>query len=363
MGNAMAGYICPIDPDELAGLACEIDVESRLVLEQTPGVWDLRPGPFSVETFTGLGDSHWTLLVQDVDKHVPEVAPLLDYFRFIPDWRIDDIMISYAADQGSVGPHTDQYDVFLVQVQGKRRWRIGTSSPDDAPLRDDTDLKVLAEFSPESEWLLEPGDVLYLPPGVAHWGVAEDACMTCSVGFRAPSMRELAGAWFEFLSLRVAPEHHYKDVVRSPQECSAEITTATLSDIRRLLNQVNDVDDVESRRWFGRFITETKEHLVPATPDQALDPTQLHARFRRYGIAYRHPFTRAAFAHADDSSVDLFINGESFTLSSRYRDFVASLAHSRELHFGDISAWLDASACRDLLSKLYNSGYLVFRDD
>jgi 50S ribosomal protein L16 3-hydroxylase len=184
--QAYPGFELPIDGDELAGLALEEEVESRIVLEHGKTPWELRHGPFDEQTFSQLPESHWTLLVQAVDQWVPEIHELLQDFQFIPGWRLDDIMISYASDKGSVGPHFDYYDVFLLQGMGKRRWRIGQHCDSGSELVEGTPLKLLRNFETTDEWVLEPGDMLYIPPGIAHWGIAEGECITCSIGFRAP---------------------------------------------------------------------------------------------------------------------------------------------------------------------------------
>ncbi|MFM1891466.1 MAG: hypothetical protein RLZ44_543 [Pseudomonadota bacterium] len=363
MRAALPELHCPIDPDELAGLACEPEVESRIVLERGDTPWELRHGPFEPEAFASLPPSHWTLLVQDVEKHVPEVARLLDAFRFIPDWRVDDVMISYAADQGSVGPHVDQYDVFLVQAMGRRRWLIDTRPQDQAPLREDTDLRVLAEFQAEREWVLEPGDVLYLPPGVAHWGIAEQPCMTCSVGYRAPALRELLSAWCEHLIERTDPGRHYRDPPAEPQTFSAEIAPTTLDAVGALLERLQSADTRERSRWFGRFATEVKPHLAPAPPVEPLDPASLHEAWRAHGVIRRHPYSRAAFAAIEADHLTLFVNGQDYALPQLCRGFVKAVAHERELHFGYLDEWLAHPACLETLTALYNAGALVFADD
>jgi 50S ribosomal protein L16 3-hydroxylase len=363
MRGALPGLRCPIDPDELAGLACEPEVESRIVLEHGDTPWELRHGPFAPEAFASLPPTHWTLLVQDVEKHVPEVARLLDAFRFIPDWRVDDVMVSYAADQGSVGPHVDQYDVFLVQAQGRRRWQIDSRARNRGALRSDTELKVLAEFQAEREWLLEPGDVLYLPPGVAHWGIAEQPCMTCSVGYRAPALRELLSGWCEHLIERTDPERHYRDPPAAPQTFSAEITAGTLAAVDRLLAELQAADAPERHHWFGRFATEVKPHLAPAPPVETLQPAALHEALRAQGSLRRHPYSRAAFACSAPGQLLLFVNGEAYALPEPCRGFAKAVAHERELHFGYLEEWLVHPACLETLTALYNAGALVLPDD
>ena len=178
-----------LTPNELAGLACEEEAQSRIV-QNIDDTWHLTHGPFDEDTLTSLPEKDWTLLVQYVNHHLPEVAELLSQFNFIPHARLDDLMISYAPTGGSVGPHIDSYDVFLLQGSGKRRWKINAQP--DLTLVEDVPLRILKQFTAEQEWVLAPGDMLYLPPNIAHHGVSEDDdCMTYSIGFRVPKTQEL----------------------------------------------------------------------------------------------------------------------------------------------------------------------------
>ena len=190
--QAFPGFQSPVSPDELAGLACEEAVESRIVIENDAGKpWQLHNGPFSPDRFSDLPEQDWTLLVQGLDHWVPEIADLLDNFRFIPNWRLDDIMASYAPKGGSVGPHYDMYDVFLLQAQGHRRWTFGGHCDHTSPRVEGTPLRILSSWDGEETVTLAPGDMLYLPPGIGHHGVAEDDCITLSVGFRAPTIDDI----------------------------------------------------------------------------------------------------------------------------------------------------------------------------
>ena len=187
--KAFAAWSNPLDPDELAGLACEPGVESRLIT-QSGDRWGLEHGPLAEERFGRMDKAPWTLLVQAVDHHVPEVAALLEPFRFIPNWRVDDVMVSYAVDGGGVGAHSDNYDVFLVQGLGQRRWQVGARCDHTTQLLPHDDLRLLASFEPTGEWILDPGDILYVPPGVPHNGIAVgDDCMTYSIGLDRKSTR------------------------------------------------------------------------------------------------------------------------------------------------------------------------------
>ena len=362
--QALPGFTCTLEPDELAGLACEEGVESRLVLEkagQSP--WEVRHGPFDEATFSGLPESHWTLLVQDVDKHDPEVARLLDQFRFLPDWRLDDVMISFAADQGSVGPHVDDYDVFLYQARGRRRWRIHTRPVAEDEFIAGLDLRILPEFEAESEWLLEPGDLLYLPPRIAHWGIAEGECMTCSVGFRAPSHRELVSAWCdELLQQRVGAER-YRDPQMLTLGAGAEIDTAAMAEIHRLLEDAIASDPEQQRRWFGRFITETKPNLQVEPRSQPLEPLEFLNRYRVQQVLLRNPYTRFAFSRGSQGQDSLFGNGREYLLASEEADFLPVITRYRELHFGYLEEWLQQPDYLQLACDLFNDGHFEFPDE
>ena len=205
--GAFPGFVSPLSPEDLAGLACEEAALSRIVRhDRRKDQWTLRHGPFAETEFPKLPKRDWTLLVQDVDKWDADVRALLDRYRFLPAWRIDDVMISFAAPGGSVGAHVDQYDVFLLQGQGRRRWQIDTRADPPTAFRDDVELKLLRDFHPTHTWTLEAGDMLYLPPGVPHHGVAADACLTFSIGMRAPSQAELMLDFAEHLAERMGEE-------------------------------------------------------------------------------------------------------------------------------------------------------------
>jgi len=255
--QALPDYQLPVTPHDLAALALEPDVESRIVLEQgAEHPWQLRLGPFSEQDFAQLPRSHWTLLIQALDLWVPEVADLYQHFAFLPPWRRDDIMASFAAPGGSVGPHFDQYDVFLLQVEGDRRWQIGAPCAPDVAILEGTELDILAQFEPEQEWLLEPGDLLYLPPRVPHWGIAETECMTLSVGFRAPSVADmLAELAVDVATLPGVAE--YRDPPLTPAMATVHIDPAFIAQVREQLSSVL-ADEALLADWFARYMTQAK---------------------------------------------------------------------------------------------------------
>jgi len=313
MRGALREYDFPLSPEELAGLACEAELESRLVLDHGNDRWELRHGPFDEETFLELPGENWTLLVQDVDKFLPEVARLLEPFRFLPAWRFDDVMISYAAPGGSVGPHIDTYDVFLVQGTGRRRWRI-QRHPRSEALLPGLPVRILAEFEPDEEWVLEAGDVLYLPPGVAHWGVAETPTMNWSVGLRAPALQEMLDSFAQFLLERMPEEDHYRDPpmqpAREPGRIPAPAVTRTFGELDRWLG-----DEALRQQWFGAFMTEVKPHLAIEPPDAPLTPETLDERMAGGARLRRHPFARFAWSERKGGGNWLFVSGEAYAVT------------------------------------------------
>jgi 50S ribosomal protein L16 3-hydroxylase len=363
MPGALPGFASPLSPDDLAGLSLEDDVESRIVEEtRRRKPWTVRHGPFDEKVYAKLPPTHWTLLVQDVDKLVPEVATLLDRFRFLPDWRVDDIMVSYAADQGSVGPHWDEYDVFLIQAMGRRRWQIAHERPAPDNVLPGLDLRILRDFTPDATWVLEPGDILYLPPGVPHWGVAQGPCMTYSVGFRAPSLREMLSSWFED-ALATVPEEHFRDGEMPLQAHSAEITPAAMQRACEAIMRLASRPAEEYQRWFGRFVTETKPNLTVEPRATAVSAAELRQVFEAHGVLHRHPFARMAFYPREDGTDWLFVNATDRAIAGGHRSFLNLLCQWRDLHFGYLVEWLEEPACLALLTDLYNAGYYEAGDE
>ena len=275
---AMPAYAVPVTADELAGLALQPEVESRLIMERgEDGPWTLQLGPFDADHLSRLPPTHWSLLVQALDLWVPEVRELLTRFDFLPRWRIDDVMASFAPEGGSVGPHFDQYDVFLLQVEGRRRWQVGAQCGADDATVAGTPLNILADFVATQEWVLEPGDMLYLPPRVAHWGVALEDCMTFSVGFRAPSMADLLAE----LAVDVATHPqlpHYRDPAMTLAMASETIDPAF---IRQVQSQLMDLlaDEALLADWFARYMTQPK---LPGYEDLTGERRTARVAGRRY---------------------------------------------------------------------------------
>jgi 50S ribosomal protein L16 3-hydroxylase len=329
--NAFPGFVSPISPDELAGLACEPDALARIVRRERLAAsddpaqsrWHLQSGPFAESDFASLPSHDCSLLVQDVDKWDADVAPLLDAFAFLPRWRIDDIMISFAEPGGSVGPHVDQYDVFLLQAHGRRRWQIDSRSNADTAMRTDSELKLLRRFTPDADWLLQPGDMLYLPPGMPHHGEAVDACLTLSVGMRAPAAGELVGDLAEHLAEAMAETERYRDPDLTPAKDPFEIDAAAMTRLRTALGPLGSLDERTLRDWFGAFIT---RYRSAALPDAGAKPKTPEALARMLGegrTLARHPFARSAWTR-DGRRGRLFVAGESWAMGVRSASALAA---------------------------------------
>jgi 50S ribosomal protein L16 3-hydroxylase len=357
--QAFPGISSPLNPEELAGLACEDNVNARLVLEHhADGPWFLQHGPFDDDDFAALPETHWTLLVTDIEKHLPAASALIEPFRFIPDWRIDDLMISYAADGGSVGPHTDAYDVFLIQTEGKRRWQI--SEQFDHTHIDGPELRILARFNAEQEWVLEPGDMLYLPPNIAHHGIAVGECMTCSIGFRAPSYRDMLGEYAETIAAGIDAELRYADPDLRLQTSPGEISPQSLTTIQSELTRRLVVDDRSFRRWFGEFSSENRAGLYPPAPAlQLREIENLRQLLLVHRFIIRASCSRFAFVREHDIAM-LFVDGECFETGIAFAECVCQ---SYTITSEALLQSLTSSQDNETLLVLYNRGYLYLEDD
>ena len=313
--NAFPDFTSPISPDELAGLSCEEGALSRLIVHDTAtDAWKVQTGPLPEDVFATLPERDWTLLVQDVDKWDADVATLLHHFDFLPRWRLDDIMVSFAAPEGSVGAHVDQYDVFLIQGMGHRRWQIdaGPNPPQD--FREDVELKLLREFTPTHDWVLGPGDILYLPPGVPHHGVAQDACLTLSVGMRAPSHGELLTDLADTLAEHLPEARRYADPDLSPQSHDGRIDADVLRRTRAALVDIQQIDDDTLANWFAGFITRYRSAGQIAPPPRAPSAMQLEKRLLAGAVLHLHPLARCAWRELSPHAA-LHIDGERFSAS------------------------------------------------
>jgi 50S ribosomal protein L16 3-hydroxylase len=340
--NAVPGFTGLLSPDDMLHLAGREDVESRLI--QGSGThWQLDHGPLGKSDFRRLPKTGWTLLVQSLNHVLPAADDLLARFNFIPHARLDDLMVSYAVPGGSVGPHFDSYDVFLLQGPGHRRWQIGAQT--DLGLLDDVPLRILRDFKSEDEWVLGPGDMLYLPPHVAHYGVAEDACTTYSIGFRAPTTDELAQGFLMHLQDTIKLDGRYADPDLRLQTHPGEISRAMLAQIQTMIAQIKwSPRDVAE--FAGRYLSEPKPNVFFDAPDTPLSHAAFNKQANQSGVAL-NPKSRLLFAGGR-----FFINGEAFTPTT---DEIMPLQHLADHHH--LAAPLPASL-RARLHEWYEAGWL-----
>ena len=357
--DALPDFRSPLSPQELAGLACEDGVESRIILEEGGEYpWELRQGPFASEDFLDLPETHWTLLVQEVDRLIPEVATLLDHFRFLPDWRLDDVMVSYAPRHGTVGPHVDNYDVFLLQGAGRRRWQIGSAPVEDEEFVPDLDVRILADFEPDEEFVVGPGDLLYLPPRVAHHGVAtDDACTTYSIGFRAPRHQDLVAHFLQHAVEALDPDARYSDPDLAPVYHPGELHEDAREKVRTLLRDLVR-DDALIDRWFGRFLTRPDRDREAVPPEMPVSDTELVEALQAGRGLRRGSVARLAFIDHDDGSATLFANGEAMNLDSDLAHAARLVTGREQIPADDLAPHLDDDAFVDLLVSLVNDGLL-----
>ncbi len=350
--QAMPGMEAPLTRDELFALADSDDVESRLITHFRRR-WALEHGPFSPQELPSPNARQWTLLVQGADLHDDRARALLERFRFAPDARLDDLMISYATDGGGVGPHFDSYDVFLLQVHGKRRWRIGAQR--DLSLQEGLPLKVLANFEPEEEWVLEPGDMLYLPPHIAHDGVAVGECMTCSIGFRSPSTSELTNQFLYWLAERgteraPATSALYRDPDQPAVAQPAQLPPALVSKVGNVLGRVRWSEaDVSS--FVGSWLSEPKPNVVFDAPDRPLDEARFAARVAKSGLA----LDRRTILLYDARSY--YLNGEQYLLREA-RKWLPALADNRLMDGKRFVTLSHDSSVTALLHEWYCAGWI-----
>jgi 50S ribosomal protein L16 3-hydroxylase len=350
--HAFPDFQPPLQPDDLAGLACEEGALARLIVhDEKRDRWHVNSGPLGEADFTGTPNRNWTLLVQDVDKWDADVAALLEPFAFLPSWRVDDVMVSYAEDGGGVGAHVDQYDVFLLQGLGQRHWAISDDPAAPKAFRPDVELKQLVEFTPTHEWLLEPGDMLYLPPGVPHDGVAfAGPCMTFSVGMRAPSQAELTGDLADHIAERLPDDLRYTDPDLQPVTHVGEIDRATVGRLRRALPFAAALDDAMLVDWFGRFITRYRNAQVAAPSGKPLSAAALARKLTPGVQLLRHPWTRLAWSR-DRATCTLYANGEAYPATPA---LAQALCAQRVLPLDNPPDDVD----RALLLALVNDGHL-----
>jgi len=342
--NAFPEFESPISPDELAGLSIEEFITPRLVIKNNDGDYQLEHGPFSEDRFSELNENNWSLLVTDVEKYCPELTSYLQPFQFIPNWRIDDLMISYAPEGASVGAHVDEYDVFLLQASGTRQWMFDSSANPDLTAMPDATLNILANFNPNETHELQTGDMLYLPPNMPHHGIAvSENCTTWSIGFRAPTLPDIIHAFAELVGDKFSGQR-YRDPVLNVST-PGQINQQTLQAFASLWKQAVELSNDELAHMTGCVLTSPTLDVVRDEYDVRDLPNH---RWEK------HSFSRFAYIESENKIVTLYADTQSMPCSL---DFAISLCNNQSINTDELNE-------QDLLAleKLLECGCVVPSD-
>lgn len=365
--KALPLFINPLTPDELAGLALEEEVESRLVIgtpEKAP-YWHLKRGPFSAKDFKTLPETHWTLLVQAVDRFVPEVASMLDFFDFIPQWRVDDVMVSYAVEQGSVGPHYDNYDVFLYQARGARKWLLTTKNCHADNRLPNIELRIMEDFQAEEEYILEEGDMLYLPSHVGHYGIAmSNECITYSFGYRSYQSQEMWDSFGEYLAEKKQGEQLYHDPDWTTINASSELPPSAWKNAKELMQQLL-ANESQLKLWFGGFATKLDQHAEELLPNPLSEEVSIHEFLQELKASagmIRNPLCRFAYACGESNSVTLFINGYQWDTEGVSASLIKLLANVRRISIAQLQPLLQKDIDKYFLFELWKLQWIEFEE-
>ncbi len=343
--QAIPGFRGLLDPQQLMALACDPDAQARAVVHRR-NKWELYHAPFEPDDFAGMEKMKWTVLMQGVNHYLPEAAELLKQFSFIPHARLDDLMVSYAPKGGGVGPHFDSYDVFLLQGMGHRRWQISTQ--DDRELIEGAPLRILKNFHIEQEWVLEPGDMLYLPPHCGHNGIAEDDCMTYSVGFRTPAYQELAEQFLVHMQDRIHVEGMYADPGLKAQRHPSEIGPDMLRQVVVAINRVQ-WRERDIAGFLGCYLSEPKPHIFFQPPQRPLSPERFAQACHTQGLTLDLKTQMLCWGNT------VFINGAAHAVGPRAYRELRALADSRSLLPGAPVS----PETLEVLYQIYRDGYIA----
>ncbi|KZN56551.1 ribosomal protein uL16 3-hydroxylase [Pseudoalteromonas luteoviolacea] len=341
----------PLSAEELAGLAMEDSIESRLVTNHDEN-WLAHHGPF--ENFDKLTETNSTLLVQAVDHWHPPAAQLLEPFRFIPNWRIDDLMISYSTPKGGVGPHLDQYDVFIIQGEGKRHWRVGMPDASLKQFTKDKALLQVEQFDAIIDEILEPGDILYIPPGCPHEGYAVENALNYSVGFRAPDQKDLISSFADHVIDEEAGKHRYSDADLNMRASIGEISSDDKLKIQAMLTGLIENDSLYNH-WLGTYLSQPKHDMDLAPLDDALVAEFLEDEVEPHDVVIRSGGVRAIY-QITDTDVLLSVNGENYSLPSNTLEQVKLLTDNTSFSFEQVKPALISLEFKETLTTLINDG-------
>ncbi len=348
-------FVDPISTDEFAGIAMEETVQSRLVSKKE-GQWQAEFGPF--ESYEHLGERDWSLVIQALDNFSEEAAELIEPFRFLPHWRLDDLMASFATEGGSVGPHVDNYDVFICQGSGKRHWRVGNKGQHTEVIAHEALLHV-APFEALIDVEMEAGDVLYIPPGFPHEGIALEPSMSFSIGFRANSSISLLSGFADHLIDNDLGGQLLADADRQVTKNSGEITNQDYANIKRQLQNLLD-DDKLFKSFAGNFLTNAKHELDLMPSDEPFEADEVSELLGIHAIKRLGGLRAFYFEGAEEGSINdgiCFINGEQVSFAAEIAPAIKLLCNQTIVMPDELSSWCDNQHFITLMVKLLDQGY------
>ena len=355
--KAFENFSDPISADELAGLAMEQEIQSRIITksssENATVSWQVNHGPF--ESFDQFGESGWTLLVQAVNNFSPNSQLLLNNFNFVPNWRIDDVMVSFSTPNGGVGAHLDQYDVFIIQGMGKRHWQVGSPDPNLEQLLPHPDLKQLSTFIPIIDTITEPGDLLYIPPNHPHNGIAIDNSLNYSVGFQAPNNQELFSGFADKLLDDDIATQRFIDVNRQITHTPELLTAGDISHLKSFMQSAFDNEETFNQ-FIGSYLTQSHHPLELLIPTQPI--TDEH--FEDILAEVENQFVAVSGIKAlviEKPSMTLFISGEAFELNEYTKELGGIIAIGQTITTNQIKSLMGCSINRQLLTNILNKGF------
>jgi len=350
--NAIPNFVSPITESDLFIIAQNEEAVSRLI-EHKQGIWQVKYGPFKKSDLPKKTNIPWTILVQNINHYFPFAESFLNLFKFIPYARLDDLMISYATKKGSVGPHFDSYDVFLFQAQGAREWKI--SDQKKFTLDKQSSIKIITNFKSKNSWVLKPGDMLYLPPNIGHWGISQsDDCLTYSIGFRAPGTFEIQSKFLDFIQDHLITNENeiYKDPNLTPQKNPAEISSNMTKAMRNIVDRLR-WDKSSINHFIGQLLSEPIENSIFETRKplslKAFEKSIVHKTLRL------NSKTRMLFIKNN-----FYINGEFIKIDKKYTSFLKQLANDREISLESTLNKRDLNALGIVLLPLYEAGFIDF---
>ena len=350
--NAIENFQSPITEKDLFKIAQDEEAISRLI-EYKKDLWQVKYGPFKKSDFPKKKNAPWTILVQNINHHLSFANSFLNFFKFIPYARLDDLMVSYATKEGSVGPHFDSYDVFLFQAKGEREWRI--SEQKEFALDKKSAIKIITNFKSKNSWVLKPGDMLYLPPNIGHWGISHsDDCLTYSIGFRAPDTFEIQSKFLDFIqdNLNVNKNDLYKDPNLKLQKNPAEINSSMINKIQQIINQLRwNKNSINT--FIGQLLTDPIETAIFQPPKPI--SLEIFKKNLSNKTLVLNPKTRMLFIKNS-----FYINGEFIDADKKYATHLRQFANDRKISFKPTLNKKDLNALGIILLPFYLSGFIDF---